>query len=465
MADGELRASIAGSACTALTVIVDALPPALRYGVARRLLNVGLAAVAPRRLPVVPTGAAPTDPEHPRPDRKSDRPTLKCVLATGRLGVGGVESVVATLARELPSWGVDATVMCSGGGPTADELVRAGVTVLEARDAVEAGRVLDSVAPDVVELHNAPDHMTEAATSRRIPVVPVVHNQEIHRPAVAWRALAAMTEDATVTVAVSETVRQHHLHHLPGLSPAAVRVVPNGAPPAGPSQWSPDARRRARELLSTAVGMDLTGAVVLLCLARYDPQKNIPGLVVAFVDAAARRDRLHLVVAGATSDRLEVCRTEAVRRSHPQGGHVHLLDSSSARTLLAAADALVLDSFFEGGPLVAAEALMVGLPVVLADAGAAVDFVGDGERGILVPNPAGRAGAVDDRRVRAARRRVARQRNRAALTDALVEVHDDADLWAARRGEIAAQAAELFGMNAMVAGHAAALRATRGRKG
>lgn len=460
---GRLRAAIADWACTALTVVVDATPPHLRYGAVRRFLNFALAPAVPS-LPELRGGTPDQALTRPIPDAMSSPTTLPSVLATGRLGIGGVESVVATLARQLPSKGVQATVMCAEGGPTAESLRRDGITVLEARNDAEAGAVLDALAPEVVELHNAPEHMATAAIQRGIPIVPVVHNQEIHRSAAEWRAVLVTMSHAHVTVAVSEAVRQHHLRHLTGVPSADVQVVPNGV--QAPGRPAPaEARCRARDLLSTTVGADLSEACVVVCLARYDAQKNLPGLVLAFLDAAARRRRLHLVVAGAVSDRLELCRAQVQRWRHPRADHVHLLGASTADTLLLAADALVLDSFFEGGPLVAAEALMAGLPIVLADAGAARDFVGNNERGILVPNPAGPASAVDERLVRIARRHLRHQRNRTALADALVRIHDDTALWARRREELAAQAARLFGLDAMVSGHAAALMLAAGKEG
>ena len=73
-------------------------------------------------------------------------------------------------------------------------------------------------------------------------------------------------------------------------------------------------------------------------------------------------------------------------------------------TVLAAADAFVLNSFFEGWSLASMEAIFTGLPVVLSEVGGAREQVGEnGERGIVVENPLGDPGVTDWRSVTRAR--------------------------------------------------------------
>ena len=71
-----------------------------------------------------------------------------------------------------------------------------------------------------------------------------------------------------------------------------------------------------------------------------------------------------------------------------------LLGSSDARTLLAAADGFVLDSFFEGWPVAATEAASMGLSLVLSDFGGARELIArDPSHSVLIPNPCGLADA------------------------------------------------------------------------
>ena len=85
--------------------------------------------------------------------------------------------------------------------------------------------------------------------------------------------------------------------------------------------------------------------------------------------------------------------TLALRDRLASRGRIHLRGPvDRPGVLLAAADALVLDSFAEGWPMAnTMEALCLGLPVVMADVAGALEQVGDGstDRGIRVPNPLG----------------------------------------------------------------------------
>lgn len=457
---------------TGLTALLDVLPPGVRYGLARRLSRALLA--KPSLLVTLAARSAVPDNE-PRLSSPPADPTLaasvklRCVLATGALDVGGVESVVAMLAKELPKRGVATVVLCSSGGRISESLRRAGVRVIETADGLQVRAALAEAAADVIQLHNAPTHIVEGTVGIGIPIVCVVHNTEIHRRPADWHAAGQIARLAHTTIAVSETVRDHFLRHVvePGRdadSFGPVLVVPNGAP-IHPADRPDVVRYDCRRALAAVLGRDPEEAVVLACLARYDAQKNIPGLIEAFLDAAEQRPRLHLIVAGGVSDWLEFRHADALRTASPHGDHVHLLGPSDSSTLLAGADAFVLDSFFEGWPVAATEAAVAGLPLVLADVGGAAELVGsDGHRGTIVANAAGPASEMGDRAVRRARRRVRHQQNRAAMCEVFVRFHDDVGSWASRRPALAADAQLAFGQDAMVEAHVAALRSAAARQ-
>ena len=112
---------------------------------------------------------------------------------------------------------------------------------------------------------------------------------------------------------------------------------------------------------------------------------------------------------------------------------MHLRDSWPApSTLLAAADAFVLDSFFEGWPLVTMEALIAGLPVVMSEVGGAWEQVGsDGLSGYLVPNPLGDPEQLTWDAIYGAR--FAPQANKDALVTAMISAIDERERWIERR--------------------------------
>jgi glycosyltransferase involved in cell wall biosynthesis len=435
----------------ALTAVVDAGSPGIRFGVGhavrRRLLERSLVSLS----------AAPgrsTEALSPDLLRKPTRPQPLVALVTRTLGTGGVEAIVATLARGLPERGLDCIVLCERGGSTADALRGLGVAVFEAHDAASADSILAAAGRVVAaQLHNAPGHLIDAFTRRGIPIVPVVHTTDINLSEEDWLKQSDLLDRSAAVVAVSETVKAFFENHLPRRAPVTVTVVPNGVTVR--ASLDPGL---ARMRLAAAIDAELGETVVVVCLARYDMQKNVPGLVRAFLSAAGENHDARLVVAGPVEDWLEYAHADAIRRAHPNKGRVHLLGSSSSPDILDAADAFVLDSFFEGWPVAASEAIMAGLPLVISDVGGAHELVGNrGERGEICANPAGAPATITLAEIGAARRR-AMQSNSAAITTALRVILHDIARWRERKDQLARDAAVWLGADAMVDSHAALLR-------
>lgn len=432
--------------------LADLTPPGIRYGyvhpIARRLLARPLPALAG----VDGTAFAPT--AGPVAAGSTD---LRLGLVADHLDVGGIGRVVEMLAEGLRVEGVEPVVVCPGDGSRSARLRALGHEVIVAADEDSAARALGGAALDVVQVHSAPRHLLRAALATGAPVVPVLHNTEIHYDQHKWRETADLFDRSAAVIAVSEIVRRFHQEHIPGPASAMISVVPNGAMPMPAA--TPEVRAEARRQLSRLLGVALDGDVVFACLARYDSQKNIAGTVASFLEALDRTTvPIRLVAAGDPSDWLELRRADAIRRGHRHGDRVHLLGNSDAAALLAASDAFVLDSFFEGWPLATTEAVAAGLPIVVSETGGAAELVARAAEGSdLVGNPTGPAASVTDATARSARRHAPRQTNRDALADALTSL---AASIAARSDRPAAPADRSY--DAMVAGHARVVRDARG---
>lgn len=167
-----------------------------------------------------------------------------------------------------------------------------------------------------------------------------------------------------------------------GVAAERIHVVPNGVtpPPVG----------------DPARGRALAGAATyLLAVGTIEPRKDYPGLVEALAALAADRPELVLVIAGGEgwgSDELD----RAVEATGTAGrvrrlGYVPLRDKAD---LLAGARALVYPSVYEGFGLVPLEAMAAGVPVVVTDAGAVPEVVGDAAERCPVGDPAALAAAV-----------------------------------------------------------------------
>ena len=119
-----------------------------------------------------------------------------------------------------------------------------------------------------------------------------------------------------------------------------------------------------------------------LAIGRLAAQKNFALLLEAFAQMTGPDDRLAIIGEGGQRRALEA----EVRRLGLEGkvrmpGHVSPLDGE-----LAAADALVLSSDYEGVPAVVAEALAAGLPIVATRCSVSMDdMLGGGRFGVLVP--------------------------------------------------------------------------------
>lgn len=133
------------------------------------------------------------------------------------------------------------------------------------------------------------------------------------------------------------------------------------------------------------------GGRYLLYLSRLDPKKNVEGLFHAFHQGAANWSDLKLVVAGDGAPHyvaglkalvLELGLHDIVVWT----GH---LDGDLKASAMAGAELFVLPSFSENFGIAAAEALMAGLPCVLAEGVAiAKDVVNSGAGVAVAPDPA-----------------------------------------------------------------------------
>ena len=130
------------------------------------------------------------------------------------------------------------------------------------------------------------------------------------------------------------------------------------------------------------------------------------------------------------ADRLYFEQVRRLRDGLPCAGQIHLHGPCpDVSTVLAAADAFVLDPYFEAGfPLASMEALCAGLPVVISEVAGAREQMGeDGRRGFVVDNPLGDPEAMDWHSMGRARFRP--QVNRAALVKAMCAIVADRDHW------------------------------------
>jgi glycosyltransferase involved in cell wall biosynthesis len=391
-----------------------------------------------------PSGAAPA--------------RLRCLIAVGELDVSGLSQFAATLARRLPEFGVEASVAHTKGdvwpfsevpARLADALRAQGVAVTEVTDSAGAAAVLDAGRFDVISTHGAPEWWIEHASQRGVPVVNVLQGLFYKD----WCSDSRWASQLAHLVAVSDHVRRGFLAQCPGFDGDRVTTILN----------APDERRLPRiDRAAAREWLGIGDEFVFVSFGRHCTQKNAYGLVRGFGQLAATVPDAHLLIAGRLDDRVYTQLTRELQDSLPAAGRIHLHDHLEwPSAVLAAADAFVLDSFFEGGPIASMEALRAGVPVVLSRTGCAPEQVGeDGWGGYLVENPAGDEFITPD----AVEPYIyGEQPNTAELVGAMAKLVDDRELWLTRREELAVEAATRFSADVCVRAHAEVLLAVAGR--
>jgi len=387
------------------------------------------------------------------------------LLATS-LGTGGLEEVVAMLARALPVQGLGVAVYCTdAGGRVAERLRRAGVAVtVGASGGPTISSWVDAVGVDVVSSHFASVEAVRGVVACGIPVVETIHNSYAWLSEDEWAAERSRAELVHGLVAVSDVAAEYYAART---GRSADTVVPNAVHPGRVSSIPRTIARRR-------LGIETDGPV-FVSVGRLTRQKNVSGLLSAFAALCEEVPNAQLLVAGPVDDSEPWAALRASCRPLIDSGAVRWLGATDdIGMVLSAADAFVSNSWYEGWSVAASEAAWCGLPLILSDAGGARSLVGvegaaeggpgygQGARGFLVPNPGGDPLRVDDAVIRA-RAPGARSANEVAMTAALRAVADDLPGWRARSDEITGWARRTLAPFAMSAEHAAVLRAAVNR--
>jgi glycosyltransferase involved in cell wall biosynthesis len=304
---------------------------------------------------------------------------------TGRIlellgpSTGGIRRHIATLADGLRAGGWHVAVAGPAGVMDGvgrqDHVVPVGTSP---RTVVTGGRTLARLARDVdlVHAHGLAAGWLAVLAIRRTPVVVTLHNVVLDEAAgrsapVLRRLERALPARVARTIAVSGEIAGRFRGTRGG---ARMTVIA----PAGPDP-EPD-RSPAETRAALGVGVDTP---LVVSVARLHPQKDIPTLLDAAVVVHARQPSAAVMVVGDGPQRSEL---EQQCAAMGLDGLVRFVGArANAANELAAADVVALSSRWEGSPLVVAEALRLGRPVVATAVGAVPEVVVDGVTGRLVP--------------------------------------------------------------------------------
>jgi glycosyltransferase involved in cell wall biosynthesis len=362
--------------------------------------------------------------------------SLRCLLVTSSLDVGGMDEVVVFLARRLPT------------GRLGRLLLEHGIEAVELGSDAGA-RWLEAWRPDVISAHDPPSWVLDTATRLSIPYVDTLHG--MHSLYASDRATEAKRGRRLAgIVAVSDLMRRQYLDVNPTFSPERIVTIPNGVD---------DLRRTPVNRDWARARWGIRDEYVFVSLGRHCLQKNTYGLVAAFEDVAERHPEAHLVIAGRPDDAVYFTQVMRLRDALACRDHIHLRDyTPNPAELLALADGFVLDSFFEAWSLASMEALHTGVPVILSEVAGAREQVGDGDtRGYVIPNPLGDPLRVNWETIREAR--YSRQVNREALVAAMSSLINNRASWLAGRQRLMSDSVKRFHPDMCLRSHARVLAA------
>jgi len=299
-------------------------------------------------------------------------------------GIGGCEQHLLALLPALRARGVDARFLSLDAGDDSERFHRA----LDDRDipwqrvacgadvsALLAGRLLRTLRaerPDLVHTHmvHADAYGSFAAHVLRKPFVSTRHNDDRYLLGPFRYVDRALMHGVRKIVAISDAVREFHIHS--GLPAERLVTIHYGldASPATPSEVTPE-----------QAGIPV-GAPLVLAIGRLIAQKDHATLLAAFARLREVQPDAHLAILGwgpleqATRERAAALGLDS---------HVFIPGRVEPRDWLARANVFAHTSRWEGFGIVILEAMLAGLPVVATGVSAVPEIVADALTGYLVP--------------------------------------------------------------------------------
>ena len=301
--------------------------------------------------------------------------------------VGGAEEMVLNLVRHLPPRFEPVVICIHEEGPIGAEMRAGGVPVrvlgltpglARPADVLRLRDALFTSAPQIAHtfLLTASLYGRFAAMQARVPIVigsevnVYANKRPLHAAAERW-----LMRGTDAVVASAEAVRDYYVRQI-GADPSKVEVIYNAV------DWAQLETTMTREEMRAACGLPAAAPAAGI-IARLTEQKAHHILFEALA-RAPKLANLHLLVVGDGELRDELHRRVAALGLQ---GRVHFTGARrDLGNVLAAIDAFVMPSLWEGLPLSLVLAMGAGLPVIATAVAGIPEVVRDGTTGLLV-NP------------------------------------------------------------------------------
>jgi glycosyltransferase involved in cell wall biosynthesis len=316
-----------------------------------------------------------------------EKRTLSVTHVVLSLEIGGLERVVADLAREGRNLGQTISVLClERTGTLAKEVEALGTRVecLNKSPGVRLGLVRDIAAklrelkPDVVHTHQvgALFYCSRAMRKSNVPIL--VHTEHGKHYSSRWRTrllgrLAGRRADRFFCVS-SDIALEVRCCHI--VNPAKIVIVPNGI---DVERFRPQPGDGLRAKLNIPTESPVIGAI-----GRLSEIKQQHILLRAFAQIATATPNARLLIVGDGPLRQEL---ESLARTLGVAPRVHFVGyQPQPEKFLAIMDIFALTSRSEGMPLSVLEAWAAGVPVIASAVGGLPELIGAGGAGVLFPS-------------------------------------------------------------------------------
>lgn len=312
---------------------------------------------------------------------------LRCLFVITSMPVGGAETLLVNLMRQMDSDRIRPEVVClKDRGPLGDEIsnefpVHHDIlgSKWDVRVLFRLIRLMKHRKIDAVITVGAGDKMFWGRLAGWLAGVPMVASA-LH--STGWpdgvgklnRLLTSIT-DKFIAVADSHG---RFLHEFEKFPQAKVEVIRNGI---DCDRFKSDST--ARELIRSELGLKQSDHVIGI-VAALRPEKNHPLLIQCAARLRHRFPKAHWLIVGDGPERPAL---EALCVQLDVVDCVHFMGTRhDTPNILAAMDVFALCSLNEASPVSILEALATEVPVVATNVGSVSESVVDGETGFLVPS-------------------------------------------------------------------------------
>lgn len=381
-------------------------------------------------------------------NRKSEKTgcwSTYVALMTETLDTGGLEEVVKLLAEEYRKRSVPIQVFCAKeGGCVAKQLEKEGIEVHIFHGNPKLFQdYVKKAPPQLINTHYVNSFMEEIA-QMGIPIVEVIHNMYVfctHKQLLRENKKAQYISQY---IAVSQLAKDIYRIKVPAALEKEITVIGNAGKTL--QNTSADSRVVLRRQLKIR-----DDDFVLLSVGNIDPRKNQLGIVRAWsIVQKLRPDSGQLLLAGKESDIHYTEKVKEIIHRRDLDNKVRILGQrNDIEQLLDAADAVIIDSYYEGWSMAATEALCKGVPLIHSFCGSGTELIANGHNGYLTGMPLKKIVSMDNVELYDAMC-AGLNDNMQETVKAILRIMDEKAIWRVKKDEIKRYAEAHFSTNEMV---------------